>query len=243
MKLLIEVLQNIVTAKSVTDIHRLAKDIIKEFFPEVPFPQFKIVHHTSPKWYGRAEIKIHKETLKKTPTIIKIQKSIIQNEDALRAIVAHELIHHWDYENTDWAEELRKPKWARKDGHGKEFMGMAAKMNAVYGKDFVTEKSDLFDIETDQREYYLLIQPSKAKEGDLWTNMIARPSKAQKEKIARYIKDNEAHIVKINDKKLAKSSPLSTGWRGGRVTTWPEPEDQKRLKELYEGANLDKQFL
>jgi len=238
---LVEALR-IVTSSSLAEVQRIAKDLIKEFFPEVPFPRFKIVNHTNSKWYGRAEIKIHRDTFKKTPTIIKIQKSIMHDENALKAIIAHELIHHWQYETADLEEVLRRGKHWSEDiiGHGDRFIEMAANINAVYGKDFVTEKSDLMDV-THQTEYFLIIRPSKSKKGDFWSNMMVRPSKKQKEKLKSLIEKEEAHVVKTQDKVFVNAAPLKV--RGGKVATFPDPEHQARLKELYEGPNVNNKFL
>ena len=223
-------------ALSTSDLTRIAKEIADKFFPEIQIPKFKLVKHTHPKWLGSTQAKWVGEA---EPEItVSIQKSIIDDEKTLHRVMAHEMIHVWQYQTIDLKKEKQLPKYAQTDFHGKTFTDMAAKMNAVYGKDYVTKTSDLTYVESGQAEYLIIVQPHDDKRYGV--SKVVRPSKVQKEEIKKRIDTREAHVFKTKDAMFNSAAPLK---KYGGYSVFNKQEVHDKLAEIYKGANLDRKFV
>jgi hypothetical protein len=236
---LIITLKKIIASYSIPEIQKMAQGIINQFFPEVEMPEIKIVNHTFPTYVGITRFRQKKDY---EPTIVvELQKSILDDERTLHRTLAHELIHVWQYSNADIREKLLSG--AKSEDHGKSFNLMADKMNAVYGENYITKTSDATDIITQEKEFYILIQPHKepnqSKANKFGVTKFNRPSKAQKAEIQKRLLEEGGHVFKTKEKLFSRSADLKPF---GGYSIYKD-EVQNRLSEIYSGPNQDKLFL
>jgi len=237
---IIAALIKVLAKPSVLELERISKDIISRFFPELPTPKFKIVHNTTPKWLGRCSVfRKKKNDTEYFEHIIEIQKSILDDEKTLHRVLAHELIHYWQHQDLEKVKnDLSVRRRFRPNPHGKSFQEMADKMNAVYGKDYVTTTSDLSYVINQEKQYYIIIQPHGKKFG---VTKAIQLSAKQKEEIKRRIVEQQAHIFKTRDRDFHRVADI-VKYEGFSI--FKEEEIQNKLREIYESAdNIDSQFL
>lgn len=218
-----------VLGKNMPVVQKISEELKAEFFPELKGPVYKIVDQLRSTWLGRAEGSWHRDSGELVKTIVKIQKSVLDDEETLRRIIAHELVHCWQYQEVPW-REIRGD-----DGHGKFFQEHATIINQKLGQDFVTKTSDDRSVISQTRAYYLLIRPWR---GGFAANSFMRPTSRNKEQIAKIIREHEGHVVKIKDMAFVDAATLSS-----RKISVYKDEKLAKLKELYEGANDDDKFL
>ena len=113
---------------------------------------------------------------------------------------------------------------------------MADKMNAVYGKNYITDKSDASDVINVTNEYFIIIQPFKDKYG---ATKAIRPSREQKQEIARRIIEEKAHVLKIKDSIFHKTINIK---KNGGFNIYKNEDIQTKLAELYASKNVDDLF-
>lgn len=225
-----------VVAKNIPTIENMARDIAAKFFPEIDQPKFKLVKHTHPKWFGTT---VGKWTGDGEVVItVSLQKSILEDEKTLHRVLAHEMIHVWQYQTIDLKKDKQKPSYAKTDFHGKTFIDMAARMNEVYGVDYVTKTSDMTYVESGQAEYFILVQPHA--KGKFGVTKFIRPSKKQKEEIKNRIATKEAHVFKTKDTMFETAAPVK---KYGGYSMFSKQEIHDKLAEIYEGTNLDRKFI
>lgn len=98
-------------------------------------PHIVVHNHLSSRWLGKTV-----QTFGATRTTIHLQKIVFADADTLARVVAHETIHHVQLMTDPPTQtQIKFNLW---DGHGIDFFRMAAKINEVEGKDFVTKTSD-----------------------------------------------------------------------------------------------------
>lgn len=121
--------------------------VLKSGLPE---PELKIVNDEKLEWVGHTDWNYgiqNGTTFADPTTAISIQKKALVDDRTLRRIVAHELCHHEEFLVIE-AGKLSKlgfEKYEQQketDTHGTEWKKIAARFNAKYGEDFVTEESD-----------------------------------------------------------------------------------------------------
>jgi hypothetical protein len=236
---LIITLKKLIASYSIPQIQRMAQGIINQFFPEVEMPDIRIVNHTFPTYVGITRFRQKNDY---EPTIVvELQKSILDDERTLHRTLAHELIHVWQYSNADIRKKLLSG--TKSEDHGKSFNLMADKMNAVYGENYITKTSDATDVITQEKEFYILIQPHKetnqSKANKFGVTKFTRPSKAQKAEIQKRLLEQGGHVFKTKEKLFSRSADLKPF---GGYSIYKD-EVQNRLSEIYSGPNQDKLFL
>jgi hypothetical protein len=97
--------------------------------------------------------------------------------------------------------------------HGSEFKKWAAKINAVKGTDYVTEKSDQFTV-TDVPEFYVLLK--ELRPGVIGWSWAKRPSKKQQEEI-KALQEKGWKLTKSKMYELSYGPTI--GGRGAYSTT------------------------
>lgn len=202
--------------------------MLKKYFHELgsfPVPKIEIVNNPSSPWLGRCIY----NSKNKSNTTIKIQKAILGDEKTMQRILAHELVHHVDF-LTNWAD--KNLKFYSRDGHGEFFRKWAAKINAIEGADFVTEKSDESFILSLDKEFYILIY--KNDNNQFVYQWSFRPSSKQKKFIDFVIEKKDARLTKTKDIKWTHGRKI-----GDRSLSRPMGELQERLKDLYDHAPKD----
>jgi len=212
---------------SSTDFEAKARRFLDKYFPDanLPMPAFKVVRHTNPKWNGRCIYRLGGSN-----STIELQKRILGDDKTLDRILAHELIHHADFLLNLKNESAR---YARsRDGHGKFFREAAERVNAVMGKDYVTEKSDATYVAEDKLvDFYVLIEPHPGKSGQYMFAKALRPSSKQQEYIARHVADRGAKLIKSKDRKFLEGvADIGKNW------SVPRDEFQDLLKTMYQGG-------
>lgn len=232
----------VISAVTVNHVQDSIKKILDRFFKEfnLPMPKIKIVNQLSSDWLARC---IYTPSLDKNNTTIKIQKRVTNDEKSLDRVLAHELIHHWDFltqyghlnpeGEKKWEEYSKRKRFGfKKDGHGDQFQDWANKINAVMGKDYVTKTSDMSYVTELDKDYYLLVFPGKSNPNQFSFAWTITPSSAQKADIASWLMEHKGKLFKsrdirfmdrrfrLKDKKWTSGIPL-------------EGYEQAALRELY----------
>ena len=227
----------------------LANKVMNELFSvlgeaNLPKPTMKIVNQPRANWLGRDTWRVGIQNGKpywESNTTIDLQRSILNDENTLRRIIAHELAHHADalVNGVERAKEVRDlytyKSFVRDQhfaGHGKGWKQYAQKFNAKYGADFVTEKSDQTYVEEDQelRPYNILLK--RDHDGKLAYEVSTRMTAKAKRYLDRLAQDKsetEHRLAQTNDRAFMN---------GFLIGSWywvhpKEPETQQKLEELW----------
>jgi len=229
-----------VVAKDLSEANRIIRELKREFFPDLRGPTVKIVNHTIPKWLGRA---VAKWDNSKELSLVKmeIQKSILNDEETLRRVIAHELIHCWDYQETPY-DVIHSHRWS---GHGEFFLKEAARLNTKLGPDYVTPKSDETYVTVQEKAYYILIQPlgetKRFGTGKLGVSKFVRATPSLKSEVTKRIVRNKAHVFVTKDQDFVGAAQLK---KYGNVSVYTPQEIKDKIKEIYEeNDNVDDKFL
>lgn len=233
-------LYKIEAAVSVMHVEEAIKKILDRFFKEynLPIPRIKIVNQVSSNWLGRCT---YNPSVDKNNTTIEIQKRVTADEKSLDRILAHELIHHFEFimkfghpelgEKAFEQEKLLRKYRLHDSGHGKTFHEMAAKINAVMGTDYVTEKSDQTYVTELDKEFYVIVTPVQSgKFGYAW---MLRPSRNQQEQVQKWIMERKARIFMTKNERFTHGVTIK---KFGPVSVPRDEETQKLLKEMYESG-------
>lgn len=248
------------TAAQGTGDLSLANKIMHELFPmlgenNLPKPVIKVVNQPRAGWLGRDTWKIRLKNGEigwDENTEIEVQKYILNDENTLRRIIAHELCHHADSLVNAVAElsknknfgEIGYKSFLRGQsghGHGPTWRAYAAKYNAKYGADFVTEKSDESYVQEEMpiNPYYIRLW--KHPSGKIYYAVSTRFGP----KIKKYLErkavepDPSERMTKTDSRLFMHGATIGDGWsmpQGKNVE-----EKEKLLKELWETAQPDKQ--
>lgn len=170
-------------------------------------------------------------------TTISVQKSVLGHEETLRRIVAHELCHH------EIALIVAKPKLMElgydtykqygnifgPSGHGKEWREVAARFNAKYGKDFVSETSDQNMVIDEQgKEIFVLINQhaygyNKKRLGWQWAVRLSPKAKEYLNSLD--FTSGEFKLVKTTDHMFTRGRAQIKQYSGWNLSRTPEQEE------------------
>lgn len=231
-------------------ITKSAQWYIDHFFKGMPMPEFKITNQLKANWLGRCEY----QSDWKLP-VIQLQKSILGDEQTTDRVIAHEMVHAWNYlfepAHVEYfnafrdketypqgvprqvAERLKRALRAV-GGHGKAFMAWADKINAVKGKDFVAESSDEKDVVADiDKEFFVLVEQTK--DGRYAYNSFVKPTKNIREAIDYRQKNFGAKLFKTNDMNFLAKKSLKL-YEGALV---PKDKDkQEKLEKIFKSGKV-----
>ena len=230
----------LIASFGLSDIQAMAKELVAQFFAGLPLPAFKIVNHTAPKRIGEYALRVKEVGGKfQSKATISIEKVVLDDEKTLRRILVHELIHHNEFRDCKSLEEFKSSKYV--DHHGEYFEEMAAKVNAVYGKDFVTKTSDESYSFSEGKEYYIIVEPIAAGKnvGKYGVTRVVHPTRDHKVEIALRIKERNAHVFKTRDRAY---HPADVVKKYEGTSVFKTEEIQKKLADLYNTPNLDSSF-
>jgi len=236
-------LYRVEAAISVMQVETSVKKYLDKFFKEynLPVPRIKIVNRMTAGWLGRD---VYAPRIDKANTTLEIQKSITNDEKTLDRVICHELIHHWDFLSKFAHPEQGKENWDKhvthkrlgfkSDGHGKEFQEWAAKINAVMGKDYVTEKSDTSYVVEITKDYFLLIMPiNKSAQGQHGWAWALKPSTDQKAIIQQKIREDGGRLFMSRDERWLSGAKIK---KYGGMSVPTKEDGKKALKELYDSG-------
>ena len=208
----------------------IVKEYMKYIAPGLPLPVIQVVNTLKKRWLGRCE---YTPLLDVNNTVIKIQKSIINDDNTLRRVVAHELCHH-DWNLTYW--KLLNPRTARllqkahsDFGHGEEWLKRAAVFNAEFGANFITPKSDESYVQDENtKQFYVLV--TNMFRGNLTYATSVKLSPKQRNRAESQVNAGAGKLfLTTDDNYLKRGTPIGQGW------AYPQGEEMKaQLQKLWD---------
>lgn len=241
--------------KSVGDLG-LAKKVMHELMPvlgvQLPEPELKIVNQPRANWLGQDNWQLRYDPRKgmewDETTTISLQRSILNDENTLRRIIAHELCHHAEALTTSLAKAQEQKsrnlgdwgfkelgRYLRSNDHGPEWRKYAQKFNAKYGADFVTKTSDETYAVEDQelRPYHILLK--RDYDGQLAYEVSSRITAKMKRQLDRMASEKEGteyRLTQTNDRRFYEGNLIGSFY-------WSRSKDeniQATLEQLWEKA-------
>lgn len=209
----------------------VVRSILDQFFSEwsLPVPKVKLVNKMSARYLARC--KWHQGA---DNTEIEVQKSVLSDPKSLHRVLAHELIHHWQFLRTDQTDAIAMAKLGlakMDDGHGQAFMQYAQKINASMGADYVSKKSDQSYDTSKVPAFYILIQPHGS--AQFGYSVAVRPSAKQKLEIEDRIKTRFAKLFKSTDGRLFVGAAPIKKYGGYVAPKNSEGDVATALRDLY----------
>ncbi len=230
----------------------LAKKVMHELMPilgeQLPEPELKMVNQPRAGWLGRNNwrIFIKNGSISWDPnTTITIQKYILSDETTLRRIIAHELCHHADALIEGVAELSRLSNFGmigyktflngqRGSGHGSSWKKYAAKYNAKFGADFVTERSDESYVQEEMPipAYYIMMRKDGEK---IYYSVSSRMTQNIRGFVDRFAGEPNYRITKTTDREFMHAATIGSGW------SYPKEGDagaekREKVQELWKSA-------
>lgn len=193
---------------------RIIQKYLNAFWKEdnLPVPEIKLVKRMGVGWVARDVWNRGADN-----TRMELNVHLVESDDQLEKVIAHELIHHWQF-----LKEGRA-------GHEGSFKTWMQKINAKKGADFVTKDSN--EITTQEvPEFFVLIKEVRpGTYGWMWAK---RPSKKQQATIET-LKERGWKLTK--SKKYELSYGPKIGPRGAYSTT-DQPDLKAELEALWKKA-------
>ena len=172
------------------------------------------------------------ESMPLTSTI-SLKQSILGDARTLERVVAHEMVHHRDFLNMTEQERVLVRYGLKPEGHGPNFRQGMAIVNAVMGKDFVTEKSDQAVESAADHDLYLLIEPTRdGRYGYCWAARLSPEAAAL---IAERKASRGARLVTTRDLQWTYGKARIRKYAGLNIFKVGSPSDAE-LRAMYEAA-------
>jgi hypothetical protein len=198
-------------------------------------PHLSVADNLGSDWLGITELSLRDMTT----TTITVQASILDDPVTLERVIAHEMVHHWEFMNMDAADLVRLKMGIKPPSHGESFHRGAAIVNAVMGEGFVTVASDKTYVRRkNTRPFYLLIVPTRHYVGIRNSQTMpfgyawaVRITPQNREKIDSVLAEG-GKLVRITDDRFTSGVKIE---RWGKITV-PEPgsEQAVELARLFE---------
>jgi hypothetical protein len=208
---------------AVPTAERIIRKYLAQFWGDenLPVPMIKLVKKMGVGWVARDVWR----SSSPDNTTMELNVHLLESDDQLEKVIAHELIHHWQFLRKGLGAHSRQV--SRLFGHGPDFRQWAAKINSVKGKDFVTEKSN--EVTTQEvPEFTVLIKEIRpGTYGWMWAK---RPSAKQQEAM-RQLKERGWKQTTSTKYELSYGPKISP--RGSYATT---PLFNDLLEKLYQKA-------
>lgn len=222
---------------SVDKIKGIVQEVMDAYFKNenLPMPGISIKNFTNVRWLGQMHTKVIPPYTQSDAThVLEIQKAILNDDNTLKRVIAHEMIHLWQNINkTPQDFSMIARLGYSGGGHGRDFFAYAAKINAIAGPDYVTEKSDeTYKIER-TKEFYLLIEPYLITHDILgfgWS-WAARPSAQQKEEIKNRQINANAKLFKSKDPRWLGGVQIKK-WGGRSIPKSGATGSEEKVRDL-----------
>lgn len=208
------------------DVERVIRELLGKHFAEhsLPMPGILFANRIGARSLAGCAWKVGSDN-----TMFEIQRSILGDEKTLRRVLAHELIHHWQFLRTDQTTAAALAKFRIKtNGHGADFTEYAERINATEGAGYVSKMSDQSYDTTSAPPFYILVQPHGNERFGF--TVAIRPSAAQKAAIEAKREKDLARLFKITDGRFLNGAPIK---RHGGYSIPREPEHVAFLAKLY----------
>jgi hypothetical protein len=194
-------------------------------------PVVRVKGNLGAKWLGRCVT-----NPKTTPdtTVIELQSSILNHPETLERVLAHEMIHHVDFQTMSAGERALLARGRASDGHGRRFEELASVVNEEMGPDFVTVRSDeQYEKDENEREFYVLIE--QAMPGRLGWSWSAKIGPKAEGVVVRK-KERGAVLITSKDERFTAGVKIGDRPRRGMSVPAVKSELAEVLRELYEAA-------
>ena len=209
-----------------SDVERIIRELLGKHFAEhaLPMPRIAFQNRIGAKSLATCAWRHGADN-----TTVTIQRSILGDEKTLRRVLAHELIHHWQFLRTDQTTATALAKVGiQPNGHGADFVEYAERINATEGADYVSKRSDQSYDTSAAPPFYILVQPHGNERFGF--TVAIRPSAAQKAAIADKRTKDMARLFKITDGRFLNGAPIK---RHGGYSIPRDPEHVAFLAKLY----------
>jgi hypothetical protein len=194
-------------------------------------PEVTIVDNLGSAWLG-----ICRWTANNPNTShIKLQRRILAHPPTLDRVLAHEMVHHWEFSQLT-PEQVNLIRFGIKpESHGAKFREGSAKINQLVGEDYVTRTSDAsYELSKNTREFYLLIMPMSHRNNRLGWAWAGRLTPQIRERIARECREGQAKLIKTTDDRWTVGAKIQ---RFGGISIPPvNSEYETTLHDLYDHA-------
>lgn len=189
-------------------------------------PEITIVDNLGSTWLGICRWAANDPST----SHIKLQRRILAHPATLDRVLAHEMVHHWEFMSLT-PEQVNLVRFGIKpESHGPKFLEGAAKINRLMGEDYVTKTSDAsYELAQNTREFYLLIKPMNHRENRLGWAWAGRLTPQIRDRIARECRENQAKLIKTTDDRWTVGTKIQ---RFGGISIPP-------IKSEYESALID----
>jgi len=187
-------------------------------------PRVVIRDNLGSRWLGRDK---WTERDPNTSTI-ELQRRILDDPRTLERVVAHEMVHHANAMGFTDEQIARMRIGISPMGHGRDFLELADRINAIKGDGFVTVVSDADYVyaETSRPYLLLIVELSDGRLGYAWGSRITP-------RIERFVRRRQAEggvLLRTTDPRWsARGAKMSSG----RVSI-PDDEGQHMLRRLLE---------
>lgn len=192
-------------------------------------PRIKIRHNLGSKWLGRCRW----TSADPKTTTIELQRSILDDPQTLERVFAHEMVHHANFLDLGPVDLAVIQLGIKPEGHGKEFLDLAARINAVMGPGFVSKESDQsYVVDRHGKEFFILVGPYSHASTRLGFAWSARLTPEGKERAKREIARG-ARLFRITDSRWAIGKAKIRRFGGLSIPHQGTPEERD-LRILYE---------
>jgi hypothetical protein len=254
---IIDAIDEVGSQASIEQVSSVVKEVLDSYFKEhnLPVPEINVRNFTNVGWLGQMRTRLTKTVFDpdiKVFHTLEVQKSILNDPETLRRVVAHEMIHLWQ-NATQPADKLYmivKYGLDPSGGHGQDFLDYAAKINAMVGSEYITPKSDETYKVALENEYYILIEPVKEEQNlhvKFGWSIAVRPSVKQREEIIRRMVQHQARLFKTKNPIFLGGAPLKMfgGFSYAPLGKAGSDEKNAELERLYNSgqriASIDKE--
>jgi len=203
----------------------------------VDSPEVTIVDNLGSNWLGLCYWSANHPNY----SLIKLQRRILAHPGTLDRVLAHEIVHHWEFMHLT-PEQVSLIKFGIKPtSHGPKFREGAATVNRIMGDDYVTKTSDTsYELSQNTREFYLLITPMWQREKRLGWAWAGRLTPQIRERIARECNERQAKLFKTTDDRWTVGTKIQ---RFGGISVPPvNSEYEVALRDLYDHAPAESQI-
>lgn len=200
-----------------------------------PRPHIDIADNLGSRWLGVTEL----STRDLTTTTMTLQARILDDPLTCEKVLAHEMVHHWEFMHLDERALALLKIGIRPTSHGESFHRGAAIINAVMGEGFVTVTSDQSYVLTkNTRAFYLLIVPTagylsrrdgaQQPYGYAWA---ARITSVNRQKVDRVLAEG-GKLIRTTDDRWTNGVKIE---RWGKISIPPAGTEQAvELTRLFE---------
>jgi hypothetical protein len=221
-------LEDAAKADTIHKVEKLMEKYAKLLGIEGKIPKVLIRNNLGAEWLGRHLYK----PLTPQDAVMEIQQSITGDDKTLERVVAHEMIHHAQAWALTDADKAAIRMGIRPQGHGKDFMEYAEKINKVMGAGFVTVTSDKeYVTAPSTKAFYVLILPIDGKLAWAWGAKISSKAKPWIEKkVANY----KAKLVQTTEAEWTETTAKIKEFASFAIPSVAEKKE--RLEKLYKDA-------